>query len=230
MTNREEVLASVAHELRGPLTAIVACIHLLEREKLGGQARRALEIIHRNAMTQSRLIDDLLDQSRVSRGALRMTREIVDVLALAMEVVDALRPTADERRIEIFVHAEGPATVCADPQRLRQVLLNLLTNALNYSTRGSRVDLEIFRANGRLVIRVRDSGIGIAPAFLPHVFERFRREERSNASGLGLGLTIAREIAELHGGSITAESAGEGHGSTFTLSLPSLDGALRKCG
>jgi len=222
-TDREEMLAVAAHELRGPITAILGCVHLLEKEALGAQARRSLEIIRRSAMTQTRLIEDLLDQSRIAGGALRIRRELVDVLALAEEIVDALRPTAEKRDIEIFVRSEGPATTCADPQRLRQVLHNLLTNALNYSPLGSRVDLEIMATEDQVVTRVRDSGIGISPAFLPHVFERYRREERSTVNGLGLGLTIAHEIVELHGGSLTAESAGEGQGSTFTLVLPTFD-------
>jgi len=217
------MLAVAAHELRGPITAILGCVDLLEGKAIGSQARRALEIIRRSAMTQSRLVDDLVDQSRIARGTLRISRELVDVSALAAEVVEALGPAAEKRKIEIVVRSEGPATTCADPQRLRQVLNNLLTNALNYSPLGSRVNLEIIAAEDQVMIRVRDSGIGISPTFLPHIFDRFRREERSGASGLGLGLTIAREIVELHGGSLTAESAGEGQGSTFTLSLPSFD-------
>ncbi len=228
MTDREELLAFVAHELRGPLTAIAGWTDLLEREELSFQGRRAVEIIRRNAMTQSRLIEDLLDRSRIAKGALRITCETVDVWALATELVDGVRPAADERNIEIRVNGAGPAAVHADPERLRQVLHNLLANALHYSPKRSRVELEIVRAEDQLLIRVRDSGIGIAPTFLPYVFEQFRRERRSPASGMGLGLAIAREIVELHGGSISVESAGEGRGATFTVALPSLDARVTR--
>jgi signal transduction histidine kinase len=171
-------------------------------------------------MTQARLIEDLIDQSRITNGMLRISPEPVDALQLATEVVESVRPLAAERRIEIVVRGPGSASACADPDRLRQVVRNLVTNAVDYSLAGSRVEVEIGRAEGRLYIRVRDRGIGIAPSFLPFVFERFQREERSRAKGLGLGLAIAREIVELHGGRIVAESAGKGLGSTFTVSLP----------
>jgi signal transduction histidine kinase len=220
-SHREDLLAVVAHELRGPLSSIIGWAQLLEQGELRShQSRRAVEIIRRSAMTQAQLIDDLLDQDCIARGNLRITREPVDVLDLAMEVVDAMKLTAEERDIELVVQGETPAPICADPGRLRQVLRNLLANALHYSPRRSQVQLRVVSEDDRIVVSVHDSGIGIAPAFLPFVFERFRREGRSRASGLGLGLAIAREIVELHGGSIKAESAGEGHGSTFTVSLP----------
>jgi signal transduction histidine kinase len=224
---RDLVLAFVAHELRAPLAAIAGWAQLLQRLQLSDErARRAVEIIGRNAAAQGRLIDDLLDQSQLVRGALRLQLEAVDLVEVAAGATEAVHAVVDERGIALETLSDDTVPVKGDPGRLRQVFLNLLANAIRYSPDGSRVLLEIRRVERQGLVRVSDSGIGIAPSFLPFVFERFRRDERSLAGGLGLGLAIARDIVELHGGTIAAESAGEGHGATFTVCLPCADGAL----
>jgi signal transduction histidine kinase len=220
---RNDLLAAIAHELRGPLAIIASWAQLLRQRELDEGTRRAVEIIHRSAMAQGRLIDDLVDHADIALGNLRLVRERVDAVELARSAVDAVRPMAREGGVEMRLRGGPPAAVQADPVRLRQVLHNLLTNAIRYSPSGSLVELEVAPGERQVMIRVRDSGIGITPAFLPYVFERYRREGRSPSRGLGLGLAIARAIVELHGGTIAAESPGEGRGATFTVMLPADD-------
>jgi signal transduction histidine kinase len=221
--DRDYALASVAHELRGHLSAIISWAQLLQGMELAADARHGVEVIHRQATIEARLVEDLVDRVHLAHGNFRLAREPLDLVELARAAVDAMRPAANERHIELRLRGDEAPGVEGDPVRLRQVIHNLLSNAIRYSPSGSHVDLEIERAEQHVVIRVRDSGIGIAPAFLPHVFERYRREGRSPAQGLGLGLAIARAIVELHGGTIIAESAGEGQGATFTVSLSAAD-------
>jgi signal transduction histidine kinase len=222
------VLALVAHELRGPTAAIVSWAHLLRQRPIDSETKRGIEVIHRNATVLARLIDDLLDHAAFACGDARLALERVDVVQLLRPSIDGLRLAANERAVDLRLQSDDRAAVQADPVRLRQVLNNLLENAIEYSPHGSVVDVEIARPHGQVTIRVRDAGMGISPKFLPRVFDWYRREGRSTARGLGIGLAVARALVELHGGTITAESAGEGLGATFTVVLPAADdGPLR---
>jgi signal transduction histidine kinase len=220
---RDGVLAIVAHELRHPLAAIASGTELLKQPELGNaQRRRALEIIGRAVAAQRRILDDLFDHACVVRGQLRLQRATVNVAELATTTAAAMSPVAAERRVELAWTTSPAAPVHGDADRLRQVFSNLLANAIRHSPDGSRVAVEVERLEGQVLVRVRDSGVGIAPHLLPHVFEPFRRGEHSTSRGLGLGLAISRDIVERHDGTLLAESAGEGLGATFTVRLPCL--------
>jgi PAS domain S-box-containing protein len=222
---KDEFLATVSHELRTPLTAILGWAHLMRGGSLAGEsAAKALETIERNARSQSQLIDDLLDVSRIVTGNLRL-----DVLPVAPQsfidpAVEAVRPAAEAKGVRLQkVLDTGVATVMGDPARLQQVVWNLLSNAVRFTPRGGRVRVRLGLVNSQVEIAVADTGAGIAPDFLPHVFERFRQaDQRTNRQhgGLGLGLAIVRHLVELHGGGVRADSAGEGTGATFTVTLP----------
>jgi len=186
--------------------------------------REAIDQIARGAQLQAHLIDDVLDVSRIVSGKMRLSRETVDVARLVARSVDAVRPTADARSITLSTSiAPGLGTVIADPTRLQQVLWNLLTNAVKFTPKGGRVEVKADRTDSHIEVCVVDTGEGIDPAFLPHVFEPFRQAENPNTrihGGLGLGLSIVRYIVEAHGGSVSAESAGRGHGASFKVTLP----------
>jgi PAS domain S-box-containing protein len=222
---KDEFVATVSHELRTPLNAIFGWVAMLRLGALDadGQAK-ALEVIERNTRVQAQLIEDLLDMARVIRGTVRLEMVPVD-LAVALEsAVDAVKPAADARRVALRVNApRGIAFVSGDTSRLQQVAWNLLSNAIKFSDAGDEVDVTLTQEGDEAVLRVHDSGGGIDPAFLPHVFERFRQETSDvtrEHAGLGLGLSLVRHLAELHGGTVTAESAGKTHGATFTVRLP----------
>jgi PAS domain S-box-containing protein len=222
---KDEFVATVSHELRTPLNAIFGWVAMLRLGALDadGQAK-ALEVIDRNTRVQAQLIEDLLDMARVIRGTVRLEMVPVD-LAVALEsAVDAVKPAADARRVALRVDApRGIAFVSGDTSRLQQVAWNLLSNAIKFSDAGDEVDVTLTQEGDEAVLRVHDSGGGIDPAFLPHVFERFRQETSDvtrEHAGLGLGLSLVRHLAELHGGTVTAESAGKTHGATFTVRLP----------
>jgi signal transduction histidine kinase/ActR/RegA family two-component response regulator len=222
---KDEFLMTVSHELRTPLNAIYGWARLLATGRVGDEQRgRALSTIERNARAQARLIDDLLDVSRVISGKLRLdVRQLnpVDVLNLA---VDAMRPAIEAKSIRLETSVDPDlGTITADPQRLQQIVWNLLSNATKFTPEGGRIQLRMSRQNSHVEIVVTDSGIGISPEFLPYVFERFRQQDagtRRRYGGLGLGLAIVRHLVELHGGSVRAESTGEGDGSTFRVLLP----------
>jgi signal transduction histidine kinase len=218
----EDLLATVAHELRTPLHAIAGWAHLLECGALSpDQSRRAIGTILRNAAAQARLIDDLIDGARSCHGGLGVRQEWVDVEAVVSGAVSTVQPIADKKRISLDARLpQSTIEIWGDLQRLQQVLCNLLVNAVKFSPSDSRIELHVARLEARVTVRVRDHGIGIRREFLPYVFDRFRRDERAHRSGLGLGLAIARHIVERHGGTITAASAGEGRGATFTVELP----------
>ena len=218
---RDEVLAIVAHELRHPLAAIASWTDLLKKRELTeAQWRRALEIIARSAAAQRRILDDLLDHASIARGQLCLRCTTVDVAELATATAEAMSPVALERSIDLQWITSPPAPVHGDAERLGQVFSNLIANAIRHSPGGSRIAVEVERADGHVLLRIRDSGVGIAAHLLPHVFEPFRRGERATSRGLGLGLAISRNIVELHRGTLDAESAGEGLGATFTVRLP----------
>ena len=224
---KDEFLAVVSHELRTPLNAIVGWTSLLrEGAENPQELREGLDTIDRNAQAQARLIDDLLDVSRIISGKVRLRISEVDVRTLAAGVVEGLRPAADARGVKVALSAGEEATeVLGDPDRLQQVVWNLVSNAIKFTPRGGAVALTVARTGSSVALEVGDTGQGIRADFLPRIFDRFAQQDASAAraqSGLGLGLSIARHLVELHGGSITAASAGEGHGATFHVEIPMI--------
>lgn len=222
---KDEFLATVSHELRTPLTAILGWSYLLRTEQLDMEgAGSALETIERNARAQSQLVDDLLDVSRIITGKLRLDVREVAPGSFIESAIEALRPAAEAKDVRIQkVMDTGVISIAGDPARLQQVIWNLLSNAIKFTPRGGRVQVRLERINSHIEIAVSDTGIGIKPEFLPHVFERFRQADQKTTrrhGGLGLGLAIARHLVELHGGTVEAESHGEGHGATFVVKLP----------
>ncbi|HVL58972.1 MAG TPA: PAS domain-containing sensor histidine kinase, partial [Burkholderiaceae bacterium] len=224
---KDEFLATLSHELRTPLHAILGWSQLLQRSSFDAdQIRTGLQTIERNARAQSQIIDDLLDMSRIVSGKIRLDVQSVQLPALIEAAVDAVRPAADARGVRIQVTLDplaGP--VKGDPNRLQQVVWNLLTNAVKFTPRGGRVQVILERVNSHVEIVVSDTGQGIKPEFLPHLFERFRQADASTTrqhAGLGLGLSIVRHLVELHGGTVRAKSPGEGKGATFSVMLPLL--------
>ena len=227
---KDEFLATLSHELRTPLNAILGWTQLLRAGPSGdGDITHGLEVIERNVRAQTRLIEDLLDVSRITNGKLRLSVRPMLLPAIVQGAIDSARPAADAKGITLESYvAPDVAEINGDPDRLQQVVWNLLSNALKFTPSGGRVRVDADRANDRLFIRVSDTGKGIHPAFLPHVFDRFRQADSSTTrshGGLGLGLTIVRHLVELHGGSVQAESLGEGQGSTFTVELPASGAA-----
>jgi PAS domain S-box-containing protein len=226
---KDEFLATASHELRTPLNAIVGWVHVLQTGALTDdeQRRQAVNAIDRNAKIQTRLIEDLLDVSRMIQGRVSLTVSPLDLRTVIDAAVETIRHAAQAKDIAIAVEQPDEAMgVIGDEHRLQQVIWNLLANSVKYTPRGGRVLVSLARERGRAVIRVTDSGDGIEPEFLPHVFEPFRQGTSATMrSGLGLGLAIVRRLVDLHGGRIAAESEGAGKGSTFTVSLPAAHGA-----
>jgi len=222
---KDEFLATVSHELRTPLSAIVTWARLLRDRSLDASAMaRGLDVIERNARAQTRLVDDLLDMSRIMTGKMRLDVRPVDVRSAITSVLESNRADAEGRQVELAWKEPSSATmVLADPDRLQQILGNLLTNAMKFTPRGGRIDVMLVEHEQDAEIRVHDTGSGIEPAFLPHVFDRFRQADSSTTRahrGLGLGLAIVRQLVELHGGSVHAESPGPGHGTAFSVRIP----------
>jgi signal transduction histidine kinase/ActR/RegA family two-component response regulator len=221
---KDQFLATLSHELRTPLNAILGWVQILRRKSDAESVERGLETIERNARLQATLIEDLLDMSRIVSGNVRVEKQPVRIVAVLDAALEAVRPTALAKRIEMHAHVETEADeVCGDPARLQQVIWNLLTNALKFTPEGGTVHVRVRREGGNVVTAVSDNGGGIDPAFLPHVFERFRQADGSTTrrhAGLGLGLSIVRQLVELHGGTVSAESDGPGLGATFTVTLP----------
>ncbi|MGB7922686.1 MAG: PAS domain S-box protein [Pyrinomonadaceae bacterium] len=222
---KDEFLATVSHELRTPLTAILGWAHMLRMGKFNGDAAlKAFETIERNARAQSQLIDDLLDVSRIITGKLRIDVRQVDPNSFVEAAVEAVRPAAEAKGVRVQkIMDTGVVSVSGDPVRLQQVVWNLLSNAIKFTARGGKVQVRLERVNSHIEIAVSDTGTGIAPEFLPHVFDRFRQADQRTTrqhGGMGLGLAIVRHLVELHGGTVRAESPGEGQGSTFTVLLP----------
>lgn len=222
---KDEFLATLSHELRTPLTSILGWASMIRNNEVeGANAMRALETIERNARAQARLIDDLLDVSRIITGNLRLDLNPLNLTPIVEAAVDALRPTADVKDIQLrteFISAE--CLVKGDPNRLRQVIWNLLSNAIKFTSRGGAVNISLYCVESNARLTVSDTGEGISETFLPYVFDRFRQAEASisrRQGGLGLGLAVVRHLVELHGGTIDAESEGLGKGSTFTVDLP----------
>ena len=223
---KEEFLMTLSHELRTPLTAIHGWVRMLASGVVPPHDQgRALATIERNARAQTRLIDDLLDVSRAISGKLRLDRRPVSVIDCVRTAIDTLTPALDAKsiRLETDFHPEA-GTILADPDRVQQIVWNLLSNAIKFTPDQGTVRVAVTRAGTNVEIVVTDSGVGIDPEFVPYVFERFRQAEagsRRRYGGLGLGLAIVRHLVELHGGTVTATSAGEGKGATFRVLLPS---------
>jgi len=222
---KDEFLATLSHELRTPLTSILGWASMIRTGEVeGSNATRAIETIERNARSQARLIDDLLDVSRIITGNLRLDMHPLNLAPIVEAALDALRPTADVKGIKLqtrFVPAQ--CLVKGDPNRLRQVIWNLLSNAIKFTPRNGSVSIDLTCVESTARLTVGDTGDGISPEFLPYVFDRFRQAEGSisrKQGGLGLGLAVARHLVELHGGTICAESDGLGTGAVFTVDLP----------
>jgi signal transduction histidine kinase/ActR/RegA family two-component response regulator len=222
---KDEFLATVSHELRTPLNAILGWAHIL-RAGAPDEATvaRGVEVIERNAQTQAQLVEDILDASRVITGSLRLTRGPVDLAAVINTATDSVRLTAEAKGIELVVVLDPAARqISGDAGRLQQMVWNLLSNAIKFTSPGGRVEIRLTRIDGYAQIQVIDTGEGIAPQFLPFIFDRFRQADSTitrRHGGLGLGLAIVRHLTDLHEGTVEAESGGEGYGSTFTIRLP----------
>jgi PAS domain S-box-containing protein len=221
---KDEFLATLSHELRTPLSAILGWSRMLAAKQLDDErAARAVEAIERNAQAQSQIVDDILDVARGMAGNLRLDVKPVDLVAVAHRGVEAIAPAAAAKRLDVNVTSSGPVSVLGDAGRLQQVVWNLLSNAVKFTGAGGHITIAVQSTDNHAELSVADTGIGIAPAFLPFVFDKFRQADGSYTrqhGGLGLGLAIARHLTELHGGSIEARSGGEGHGALFTVRLP----------
>jgi nitrogen-specific signal transduction histidine kinase len=226
-TNRakDEFLMTLSHELRTPMTSILGWSRLLASGVLGpDEQRTAIQAIEQSATAQATLIDEVLDVSRLIAGKLRLKMQAVDISQVAAEAVVALKPVADLKQVSLVTEiADGLELIAADRDRLRQIIWNLVSNAVKFSREGQKVTIAVRQIQSDLEIAVRDQGEGIAPEFVPFVFEPFMQADSSATrrhGGLGLGLTIVRNLVELHGGTARAESAGRGRGATFRITIP----------
>jgi PAS domain S-box-containing protein len=221
---KDEFLATLSHELRTPLNAIVGWSHLLRTGQLdAGQRVRAVEVIDRNAKAQAQIVADVLDVSRIVMGKLRLEVRPVELETVIGEALETLRPAAAAKDIHIEASLSAGGRVSGDPDRLQQVVWNLVANAIKFTPTGGRIGVTLRHLDGHVETVVEDTGSGIRPDFLPHVFERFRQSDSSSTrthGGLGLGLALVRHLVELHGGTVAADSRGEGQGATFTVRLP----------
>jgi PAS domain S-box-containing protein len=222
---KDEFLATISHELRNPLNAILGWAHMMRVGKLNDANReRAVETIYRNAKSQSQLVADLLDVSRIISGKLRLDVRTVDLVAIVNAAIDSIRPAAEAKGIRLQTMMDSAAgPISGDADRLQQIVWNLLTNAVKFTPKGGKIRVELQRLDSQVEIVVRDSGVGISAEFLPYVFDRFRQADASTTrvhGGLGLGLSIVRQLVDLHGGSVSVQSEGEGKGATFMITLP----------
>ncbi|HXE51717.1 MAG TPA: PAS domain-containing sensor histidine kinase, partial [Tepidisphaeraceae bacterium] len=221
---KDEFLATLSHELRTPLNAILGWAQLLTKMQMPQEVLEGVEIIERNARSQTQIIEDLLDMSRIVSGKIRLDVQRLDLGRIVAAAVDTVRTAADAKGVRLHMVLDAAAgPVSGDANRLQQVFWNLLTNAVKFTPRGGRVQVLLERVNSHLEVSVADTGEGIAPEFLPHVFDRFRQADAGTTrrhGGLGLGLAIVKQLVELHGGSVRVKSGGLGAGSTFTVSLP----------
>jgi signal transduction histidine kinase len=221
---KDEFLATLSHELRTPLSAVLGWSRMLAAGHLdSGKARQAAEAIERNAQAQAKMVDDILDVARGTGGNLRLDLKPVDLVTVAHQGVEAVAPAALGKRIQIAVQAPASVVIVGDSNRLQQVVWNLMSNALKFTPAGGKVTVGVASSDGHAELQVTDTGRGIPASFLPFVFDKFRQADASvtrQQGGLGLGLSIARHLVELHGGSIEARSEGEGAGATFIVRLP----------
>lgn len=223
---KDAFLANLSHELRTPLNAIAGWAGLLRKGALNeATTARAIEVIDRSVRAEAQLIDEVLDVSRIVSGKLWMNMQRTDLAATIAAVVETVLPTAEVKGITVSVQTQPKIVVMADPARLHQVLWNLMSNALKFTPKGGCIDVLARGGDTHAEVEVRDTGIGVSPGFLPHLFERFSQaddSQRRQNPGLGLGLAIVRHIVEAHGGTVTAESPGENLGATFRLRLPAV--------
>jgi signal transduction histidine kinase len=228
---KDEFLAMLAHELRNPLAAIMTAIGILERKPTDdAKETRMRSIIHRQTHHLARLVDDLLDVSRITRGKVELRREQLDLSVVLQQVLTLMRPVAEGRKLKLeSTLPEGPLWLSADATRMEQVFMNLVDNATKYTDAGGSIQLQAFQegvdGNARAVVRIKDTGIGIPAHKLPSIFELFAQVDESlerSRGGLGIGLTLVRNLVELHGGTVSVTSAGTGRGSEFVVKLPML--------
>jgi signal transduction histidine kinase len=223
---KDEFLATLSHELRTPMNTILGWLSILEGGKPIRDVHSALAVIAKNARIQAKLIEDLLDMNRLISGNVQLDVATVDVGTLLQTTMQSLQPAADARGVQLIAAVESNVgEIVADSQRLQQVMWNLVHNAIKFSMNQGRVEIHAQRTREGLQIIVNDNGQGISPSFLPHVFERFRQQDASStraAYGLGLGLSIAKHLIELHDGNIAAHSAGDGQGATFIVRMPAV--------
>ncbi|HWN97690.1 MAG TPA: ATP-binding protein, partial [Blastocatellia bacterium] len=223
---KDEFLALVSHELRTPLNAIAGWVDILlaKPEKDEGLTARALEVIKRNAGLQTRIVEDILDVSRIVTGKLRLDMRPVELSAIIQSAVNVVQPAADARQVKVHVELDQPVLpVSGDPQRLQQIVCNLLSNAIKFSHRGGDVEIKLGQLGAGAQITVSDNGDGIPADFLPRIFDRFSQADSSTTrkyGGLGLGLAIVQQLVDLHGGTVSAYSPGEDQGSVFSVVLP----------
>ena len=221
---KDEFLATLSHELRTPMNAILGWVSLLARGEVIDTGR-AIEVIQRNAQLQAKLIEDLLELNRLALGTTRLEIAPTDIGSVLLAAVESLRPTAEAKQVQVAANVDTSLPqIPADSQRVQQILVNLLHNAVKFTGSGGTVDARVTQADGHVRILVQDTGRGIAPDFLPFVFDRFRQADpsptRGATWGLGIGLSIAKYLVKLHGGSIHAASPGLNQGATFTVELP----------
>ena len=225
LRQKDEFLATLSHEIRTPLNAVIGWVRILRSRPVdAAMLENALRVIERNATAQSRLIEDMLDMARIVSGKLRLEMAPVDLVAATAAAIDVLTPAAAAKGVTIKASlSPRPRAIIADADRVQQIAWNLLSNAVKFTPPDGLVEVEIPDEPGPVRLTVRDNGQGIAPEFLPHVFERFRQANASTSrseGGLGLGLALVRQLIELHGGRISAESAGLGRGAQFTVTFP----------
>jgi signal transduction histidine kinase len=221
---KDEFLATLSHELRTPLNAMLGWAQLLETGQLEpDRLQRAVNVIKNNAFAQKQLIEDILDVSRIVNGKMTLKMSGVDIREIIDAALDTLRPAAEAKRITITTDLPPVLDTCGDRDRLQQIVWNLLSNAIKFTSRDGRVAVRVEHRHPDLRIVVSDNGRGIAPAFLPHIFDRFSQADSTVTrahGGLGIGMAIVRHLVELHGGTVQADSDGENHGATFTVTLP----------
>ncbi len=223
---KDEFLATLSHELRTPLNAIMGWSQILKNDRDAESIDQGLAVIERNARAQTQLIEDLLDMSRIISGKIRLDVQLVDLATVVEAAIQTVQPAADAKAIRLQPTLDRMTNpVKGDPNRLQQIVWNLVSNAIKFTPKGGRVQVLLERVNSHVEISISDTGEGISPEFLPHVFDRFRQADESTTrrhGGLGLGLSIVKQLTELHGGSVRAKSPGEGQGSTFIIMLPVL--------
>jgi len=223
---RDEFMATISHELRTPLNAILGWARIIQSNKTDEKNKaRAVDTIIKNAETQNRLIEDLMDVARIISGKLVLELEDVNAEELVLSSIETVKPSAAEKSISLALKVDESAketNISGDPNRLRQIILNLLTNAVKFTPKGGQINVSLAQIDNRAIVKIKDNGVGISEEFLPFVFERFRQDAANlkQSGGLGLGLAIVRQLTELHGGSVSVESEGQDKGATFTVILP----------